>query len=291
MRLLLSFAALLVASGCGPSTSAPAPAPLTVMTYNVMCSFCAETGMDDWATRLPHLEAAITRHKPDLLGLEELLTQDDLDPFLASFPEYTAVYFVDPDPGNDKAPFPIYPDATIFFRTSRFTEVNHGSYWLSPTPDTPWSEGFAPHVQLWRLVTWVELVDKPSGQHLFFAATHFDNNAPSQAKSAPLVLARTAPWAKKMPVIFVGDFNSTPATTAYATLATAFKNSYDLATTPRIDTDQSPAPEWDPTQRIDHIWTAGHAFHVTDWAVDIHLYGEPPRPPSDHFPVVAQLAW
>ncbi len=259
------------------------------MTYNVMCSFCVEEGMDDWATRLPHLQAAITRHDPDLFGLEELLSQNDLAPFEKANPQYTPVYYI--DPGTGPAPFPIYPDATIFYRTSRFTLVQHGVYWLSPTPDAAWSEGFATHVQEWRLVDWAELVDKPSGQHLYFAATHFDNNAPSQAKSAPLVVSRSAPWAKKMPVILVGDFNSTPSSDAYHTLAGTFTNSYDLADSLFIDVGTEPTPAWDPSQRIDHIWFQGHAFKVPAWTVDMHLYGDPPRPPSDHFPVAATLDW
>lgn len=290
MRPALLVLALAVASaGCGqPASTPPDPAPLTVMTYNVMCSFCQPPGFDDWATRVPHLDEAINRHDPDLLAIEELFYQSEVDTFRDDHPGYTAIYYI--DPGTPNAPFKLYPDATIFYRTSRFTEVRHGVFWLSPTPDTPWTGGFAQN-QLWRLFVWAELVDKPSGKHLVFAATHFDNNAPSQEKSAPLVVDRMTPLAKKMPVIVAGDFNSTPSTTAYKTLAAAFENTYDLAKTPRIDTNQDPVPTWDPSTRIDHIWTDGHTFTVPDWAVDIHAYGNPAKYPSDHFAIAAKLDW
>ena len=256
------------------------------MTYNVMCSFCTAPGADPWETRLPYIFDAIDRHDPDLMGIEELTYKREVTEFLHAEPQYTAIYFI--DPGTPNATFPEYPDATIFYRTSRFTEVEHGTYWLSPQPDTPWSTGFGN--SLWRLVTWAHLKDKASGKDLYFVATHFDNTAPSQSKSAPLLVSRTAPWAKKMPVIVVGDFNSTPDTDAYKTLAAAFQNTYDLAAKPRIDTNEQ-SPTWDPAQRIDHIWATGGAWKVRDWVVGIHSYGSPPRYPSDHFPVAATVDW
>lgn len=283
-----ALACLLGAAACGPAPSKapPAPKPMTVMTYNVMCSFCTAPGADPWDTRLPYLFKAIDRRAPDVMALEELTYETEVEEFLRAEPSYKAIYFV--DPGTKNPPFPAYPDATIFYRSSRFTEVDHGTYWLSPTPDVPWSTGFGN--ALWRLVTWAELKDRPSGRTFLFVATHFDNSSPSQEDSAPIVVSRTAPFAKKMPVVVAGDFNSTPDTTAYKTLAKAFENTYDLAAHPRIDTNEQ-NPTWDPTQRIDHVWVGGGTWKVTDWVVDIHSYGTPPRYPSDHFPIAATLDW
>jgi hypothetical protein len=45
--------------------------------------------------------------------------------------------------------------------------------------------------------------------------------------------------------------------------------------------------------RIDHIFLAGDGvtWSATDWLADLTVYGPNQRYPSDHFPVVAQVAF
>ena len=99
-----------------------------------------------------------------------------------------------------------------------------GHFWLSPTPDVEWAGGFNDRA-IWRIVIWAKFKQLSDGREFYFASTHFDNNPPNQPQSAPLVLGRIAPWAKDFPVIFVGDFNSKPASEAYGIL----KNGVDGA--------------------------------------------------------------
>ena len=298
MGLVAALAVLLW--GCGESNEAtpvaasPQPPPaLKVMTFNVLCSFCNLRDFDPWAERLAYFGDIFTRHDPDLIGLQELSPPPlsagmDVDSILAQAPGRDAIYFT----SGDGAP---YPDATILYRSSRFTVLEHGEYWLSPTPDVPLSSGFAPP-QLSRLVVWARFRDTARNREFYFATTHFDNNSPSQAKSAPLVQERTAPFVENEPVIVVGDFNSRPDSTAYRILTTdasrgfVFQNAFDL-TDWHIVTNQSPAPAYDVTDRIDHIFLAGRGitWSVHDWAADLTVYGAKQRYPSDHFPVVAEV--
>lgn len=185
------------------------------------------------------------------------------------------------------------------FRSERFELSNHGFYWLSPTPDVPSSTGFTDGQQLPRLVAWAELLDERSRRRLYFASTHFDATSPSQEKSAPLVVERTAPHAADLPVVVVGDFNSKPDDPAFQTLVggsgepggVRFVDSQAIADTWRIDMNQDPAPEYDLGERIDHIFLAGGGvtWKVSEWVVDLHLYGPNERYPSDHRAMVARL--
>ncbi len=266
-------------------------APLTVMTFNVLCSFCDPANFDPWSERLDYFHDIFERHKPDLIGLQEISKGSEVAEFVARNPAYEAIYYRDEAPPNRE-----YPDATILYRRERVEVLERGVYWLSKEPDKAWSKGWA-KVQFWRLVVWARMKDKSSGREFYFSTTHFDNNTPNQEMSAPLVLDRVAPWAKKIPCIVTGDFNSKPDSKAYRILMggkenVGFKlvNTSDLAGAPTIDARQNPKPEFHPDSGIDHVFLADPSgVKVEQWIVDMNVYGPKNRYPSDHFPVVARL--
>jgi endonuclease/exonuclease/phosphatase family metal-dependent hydrolase len=292
IRTAFAVALALGLSGCSGGSdeeTLPPAKPVTVMTFNVLCSVCNPSEYDPWQDRIDYFADIFQRYDPDLLGTQELsLLGDEVGDLLARLPGRAAIYY-HPD---DRPP---NPDATIFYRTSRFKPLESGHYWLSPTPDVPGSTGFA-DPQLSRLVTWARFHDKYGNREVFFATTHFDNNAPSQELSAPVVEERTAPFAATLPVIFVGDFNSKPETNAYSILTTdaskgfVFQNTFDLAPAWQASSNQDPPPAYDPVDRIDHIFVAGTGnFEVSDWTVDQWVYGASNRYPSDHFPIVSRF--
>lgn len=288
--MLAALGVAMVVSGCGSDDGGGSqPASLKVMTYNILCSFCDPRNYDPWTDRLPHFGDIFARHDPDLIGIQELTPLgDEVAQIRAQAPGHEAVYFA--PPGGDS-----YPDALILYRASRFALLEHGEYWLSPTPDVPRSVGFV-RLQFPRLVVWARLMDLQAGRAIYFATTHVDNNSPSQELSAPLIQARTAPFVAEVPVIVVGDFNSRPNSTAYGLLTGdpargfVFQDSFDLSAW-RIVTNQTPEPPYDVDDRIDHIFLAGDGVNwsVTDWLADLTVYGPLQRYPSDHVPVVASV--
>ncbi|MBN2497303.1 MAG: endonuclease/exonuclease/phosphatase family protein [Deltaproteobacteria bacterium] len=294
MRRLLSIAfpvfALLTAD-CGDGGEMPIQA--RVMTFNVLCSFCS-SDYDPWDERLGYFEDILTRHDPDLVGLQEIAFPEEVDQFLALREGFAAVYYQGSEPG----PLGLtdYPDATVLFRQDRFELVDHGFYWLSPTPDEPWSAGFATGGQLPRLVTWTRLLELASEREIAFITTHFDNNTPSQERSAPLLLERTADLAD-VPIIVTGDFNSQPTDPAYSTLVQgvdglAFGNTFDMVEPFELLANRDPAPAYEPEARIDHIFVAGPAeFTCSEWSADVYLYGPLERFPSDHRALSAEIAF
>ena len=273
-----------------PDTPA-GPQPLRLMSFNVLCSIC-DPAFDKWTVRLGYFQDLFARLDPDLVGLQELIFPDEVDELVALMPHaYAAVYW--PGEGSLNA----YPDATVLYRIDRFELQDQGFFWLSPTPDVPASTGFAPS-QLVRLVTWTRLKRLADGRELTFATTHFDNNPPSQPKSAPLLLERAEPWAAAGPTVVVGDFNSKPDSEAYRTLATGvdgagfhLQNAYDLAAAVGKDANLDPPPAWAPEHRIDHVWLAGASWTCPTWTVDLHEYGDKVLFPSDHRAILAECAY
>ena len=271
----------------------PQPAPgLRVMTFNVLCFFCNDVEYDPWEERLVYFGDLFARHEPDLIGLQELLFEEEVEQILEVAPNYSALFFED----DEQDLFKDYADATILYRTDRFEVVDNGFYWLSETPDVPLAGGWA-DTNLPRLVAWAHLLQLADSREFYFATTHFDNNPPNQEMSAPLFVERTAVWSAKMPAIVVGDFNSKPNSPAYATLAApadsahlTLLNPFDLAQEWRVEANVETLPAYDPSHRIDHIFVAGEAdWKVPEWVVDMHVYGPDDRYPSDHLAMVADI--
>jgi endonuclease/exonuclease/phosphatase family metal-dependent hydrolase len=269
-----------------PDESPPLPDPMVVMTFNILCSFCDDT-YDPWDDRLGYMADTIARHDPDLFGLQELFTADEVQQLLDLMPGYEVLYFMDE--------LTDYADASIWWRADRYELVDSGFYWLSPAPDTPFSVGFA-DMQFPRIVAWAHMRELATQGELLFVTTHFDNNSPSQELSAPLLLERTELQAGELPIVVVGDFNSKPDTVAYGILTNgvdgqgfALTNSFDLADSWSVESNQDPAPAYDVDSRIDHIFVAGGAWSVPSWVVDTWIYGPNDLPTSDHFAMVAEL--
>lgn len=284
-------------SGCGSSDPVSEqeppgpPEPFSVMTFNVLCSFCDPGNYDPWDERLGYFADIFARHDPDVIGLQELSPMgNEVDQILELLPGYRGVFFA-----STESSF-TYPDATVVYRSERFELLSRGEYWLSPTPDVASSTGFA-EPQLPRLVQWVELRDRLSRRSLYFGSTHVDNNTPSQELSAPLILERTAPWQQSMAVVVLGDFNSQPTDVAYQILTTGvdghppLSNAQDLAASWSVDHNQPSEPNYELDGRIDHIFVAPEpdGWTVDHWAADLHVYGAQDRYPSDHWAIFARL--
>ena len=186
--------------------------------------------------------------------------------------------------------------------------LERGWFWLSPTPDRPsigWSRTGIP-----RIVVWARFLDLRTGRELYFTSTHFDPNSANHLPSADLLLDRAAPWvAGGFPVIATGDYNSELYSEAYRLLiegndsGLAFRNTFDLAATPRFDRNSTLGDEYGcsdyspsfPDCLIDHILVAVPAavpLAVTDWVVDIRQFTEAsPYFPSDHRAYSATLVF
>jgi endonuclease/exonuclease/phosphatase family metal-dependent hydrolase len=277
-----------------PDGGACTTGPMRVMTYNVLCSFCVKEDYDGWFDRLPYLQEQIAFYAPDLLGLQEPSSALSISALLMDSPiEYGMVYHA--------AGLLNYPDSAILFRKDKYTLLEWDTFFISALPCAGKREGFLTTAP--RYVTWAVLREKASGLAFLFVNSHFDAHRENREKSAEIVTEWLAPIADQIPILFTGDFNSQIDSRAYRTLAgedsaMRFENAFDHAvrrtSIHNVDGNEdvtAVATYLKDRGKIDHILFAGPAaVDVDHWWEDRSLYGDLGRPPSDHKPVIADLA-
>lgn len=292
LGLLVLIAALIALRG-GPrllalrtpgSVPDPAPstaitsAPLTVLTLNVLCSLCVKEGYDQWRERLPELRAALARHDPDLAAIQELARPAEIDALLGLQSPYTALSH------------PLWPDSVLLYRTARFSVRDAGQLWLSATPTLPLSRSWRPGLP--RLVQWAHLADAQGGD-LLFATTHLDGDQTNKDASAALIGQTIPPLAARLPVILAGDLNTAASDARMAVLRGGLQDAEQKAGHTEQHGTLEGIPhtrrELRPALRIDHILVSEDVA-VQRFVHDAPTYGTPPRRPSDHPVIVAEVA-
>jgi len=174
-------------------------------------------------------------------------------------------------------------EIVLFFRTTEFDKTAEGYWWLSPTPDKL-SVGFGNIAP--RLVLWVHLRHRASGQELIIFNTHIDHRC-----THPMVdLCRekfTAFTARALSLIFMGDLNFNPADSNYDLLiGNGWCDSHAVTSSPDSATFLYNMPHL-PSGRIDHILYRGAGLTPQAWAR--LLSPDPERRLADHDPVVVRF--
>lgn len=280
-RLAMAAAALLLALQAAGGAVAQTPPPFNAATYNLRLN-TPDDGPNAWPRREAAVKALIRYHEFDLVGTQEGLIEQLRA--LEQMPGWARVG-VGRDDGREGG-----EHAAIFFRTERFELRDHGDFWLSATPERPsisWDSRCC-H----RIATWAKLRDRAAGREFFVFNVHFDHEGVvARRESARLLVRQVARIAEAAPVIVLGDFNSTPDTEQIATMGAALRDAVTLAETPVYGpTGTFNAFRFDAPaqQRIDYL------FLSPGWRVlrlGVLTDSHQGRYPSDHFPVVARLAW
>lgn len=255
-------------------------AALRAMTFNIRLS-SMDDGINSWDKRRERCLARIVEAAPDLLGLQE--ARPDQANFLRErLADHTLLSV---------------RNNAIFYRTARFTAITAGTFWLSETPEVPDSMGW--DAARPRLVSWIRLQDRAQGgRELLWINTHFDHKGTRARSEEARILRRfIAGQGPGVAVILAGDFNAAagsephrilldPGTDGVA-LADTYAVAHRDAVEPNAGTYQG-FRENPPRNRIDWILVSP-VFTVR--AAEIDRYHEGPLFPSDHFPVIATLAW
>ena len=251
-------------------------------------------------------KAIIEQYSPDSVGVQEATTEwmETLDKELTSY----AWVGVGRDDGATKGEY-----APIFYKKSRVRCINHGTFWLSKTPDKP-SKGW--DAMFNRVCTYAVLKDKETGFTYAHFNAHFDHlGVIARQESVAVVTKKIAEIAPDMPVVMTGDFNVDQHNEIYSIIAKSgvLVDSYVVAD--KIFAPNGTFNAFNPQawtdRRIDHIFvTAG--LEVTNYAVLTDGYWTPntkPAPeikgnaapqeisfrkhihrcPSDHYPIAARI--
>ena len=256
-----------------------AQADLNVATYNLRYDN-PHDGKNVWTARRDAVRALVRYHGFDLWGTQEALANQLTD--LDALGEFARVG-VGRDDGRHAG-----EHSAIFYRRARFTLEDHGDFWLSATPEQPsrsWDSRCCN-----RIATWAKLRDKPSGQLFVVLNAHFDHEGVvARRESAKLLLARGRALAGELPLIILGDFNSTPDSEAYATVSAALRDTRAISQTPPygpLETFNAFDVSKPAEARIDYIFVSPQ-WQVLRYAVLTDSVDA--RFPSDHFPVLARL--
>lgn len=255
------------------------PPPLRVMTFNVRLPL-AQDGPNQWQFRRDFAAEVIARAKPDIVGTQELhkVQGDDL---LARLPGY-AWFGIDRRGGHGDE------HMAIFYRHDRFRLLGLGDFWLSDTPSVPGSMTWGHPLP--RMVTWGLFETKADGRRFYVFNTHFAHrpeDGEARLKSARLIQQRIAALPPGVPVILVGDFNTEPDSAVHALLTEALTDAYIAAPIKAGPEATFHAYQGTGDRRIDWILSRGFVARRIETIADRR--GE--LFPSDHFPVVAELAW
>ncbi|MGH8158082.1 MAG: endonuclease/exonuclease/phosphatase family protein [Rhodanobacter sp.] len=269
------FACVLMLGMAG--LAAAADAPLRVMTFNVRVP--VDTGMNAWVNRRDLMVSVIKAEHPDLLGTQEL-TEEQGEYIAAHLPGYA--WFGQGREGGTKG-----EHMGVFYRTDRLEVLQSGDFWLSDTPDVPGSKTWGQPYP--RMVTWARFRLRDGGGTFDYFNTHFPyrpEDVRARMLSAGEIMQRIGKLPSTARVILAGDFNCGPDSPVYAKLTGMLHDAWTAAAS-----RSGPAKTFhnftgNPDQRIDWILTRG--FKTI--AVQTITTHDGARYPSDHFPVVAELA-
>jgi len=134
------------------------PDKLKVISYNIRYANDGEN--KNISDRAPRLKAVVDKYDPDLFGLQEVTPtwRGILEDYFLD--EYDWV-FKERNSGDECTP--------IFWKKDKFEKVKEGYFWLSGTPDVQsntWGGN------CYRIVSWVRLKSKSTGNEFLYYNTH-----------------------------------------------------------------------------------------------------------------------
>lgn len=280
-------------------------------TYNIRYTANPGSSTDtegkDWGERGPVCRDVILNYDFDVVGFQELTgagrsyrnpktNRTQLDDMRAWLPDYQLIAW---DRNGTKQ----QEYVAIAFKKNRYELLDQGSFFISGTPDKA-SNGWDTHIESHpRVLGWIKLKDKTSGEHFIYACTHTNDGWSLDGPyGSQLVAKRLREIAGDLPVMVVADYNTSrldrdrKGLKAYhaafhdAALSVAKDKNYSLPVTNRnIDWTYNafnPVSNLSHTGReIDFQFYRGMNILERHIVTEEFTYNGVQYPSSDHFPV------
>ncbi|MEN9743338.1 MAG: hypothetical protein RLZZ65_1143 [Bacteroidota bacterium] len=233
----------------------------------------------DWIERKIPIINQIQKQVPTIIGFQEVLFTQ-LSDLRAALPSYQFIG-VGRDDGQTAGEF-----SPIFYDTTRYSCVQSGTFWLSPTPNKP-SKGW--DAALNRICTYALLESKYDQQLLWVFNTHFDHiGQEARLKSAQFIQEKYTEFSsvKKAPLLLLGDFNAEPDAYPIIFLRKSFKDLScsmrhpELCSSPTFNAFTTATTD---DKIIDYFFGSTELVQIKYEVLHDsfeHSY------PSDHFPIV-----
>ena len=155
---------------------------LRVMSFNILQAK-RDGSVGAWRQRRHLVTEVINAFAPDLLGVQEAL-KSQADFLTEALPGYGYVGVGWLGGKEDDI------QVAIFYRKSLFERLDEGHFWLSKTPDVPWSKSWFTTKP--RMVSWVKLNTRTKPvQTIWFFNTHLTTiSITAKRKSASIIHER-----------------------------------------------------------------------------------------------------
>ena len=292
----------------GNADASVSPSPrLRAGTFNIRFITDKDTGDRAWDVRKTKVVRLIQDYGFDVIGFQE--STSDQRTYLKS--QLSGYSFQESG----------YEEPCIAWKSSRFTKLDWGQFWLSPNPDTPNSKPGSPWIDVTiprsRICIWVKLRDTQTGNTLLFMNTHLEVYSSGIAgtgglseeeleercvtvrdKSAELIIERaTTLSGGSIPTILVGDMNSATTESGNERFKAFFTDAYydDLL----VETNCKYGPvatynAWSDTDEQAAKWYHRYDDVYFKWGLVPDSYRVIRRNyddvlPSDHWPVLVEF--
>ena len=274
MRIAILLLAILM-------TSAFAQETIRVMTYNVR--YASAQGPNNWPERRPIMKECLQTADADIIGTQEGL-YEQLKDIEKDLPQYRWIGLG--RDGGSRGEF-----MAIYYKHDRFEPLEYDHFWLSDTPNviasTTWGHSNR------RMVTWVRFKDVRTERQFYFVNTHFDHqNQTAREKSAQLLLERVKQLKADLPVIVLGDFNARAGAnkTYDILLGEAYLHDTWHTAAERLGEVVATFNGFRQMRRTDDRIDWILARGVKTLWTKIDTCAKEGQFPSDHFPVIAEIA-
>lgn len=203
--VLILFSALLLAYGC--SSKKRSEEVITVASLNLRLDTTLIDSSFIWSDNAMPLYELFQEKEYDLLGLQYVSSEQ-----LKTIDSVLTSYEVAGNGGVDgKKEGVMNP---LFYKRDKFDMVRTKTFWLFETPDSVESELL--NTAISHMLTWIELVDKKTQEHLFFFNTSFPEGSDSTMLAcANLLLRAVDSISMGNNFIIAGDFGMRRGNTAY----------------------------------------------------------------------------
>jgi len=256
---------------------------LVIATFNIRYDN-PNDAPNTWENRKVPISQLIRFHSFHIFGIQEGLHHQvkDLEALLPNF----AFVGSGRDDGKEKGEY-----SAIFYQKEKYKVEETATFWLAPETDHP-NKGW--DAALPRICTWAKMVEIGTGRNFYVFNTHFDHRGvEARNQSAALIVDKIKTInTQNLPVFLMGDFNVDQTTEAYRLLKNTpgMKDSFEAADF--VYANNGSTNGFDLTKSheriIDHIFVSG-SLKVKKYGLLTDTYHN--RFPSDHFPVMAVIAW
>ena len=281
-----------------------------ICNYNIRYYNGSGNSAIHWPNRKEKVFEMIQRHEMDVCGIEEITKYQSPD-FISTLTEYEYVGY-GRDNGKENSAGASGEQTGLIYKKDRYIKLDQGRFFLS---NTPYKVSKVANSDFNRLVAWVKLKDRTSGEEFYFFSTHFNHNYTAQkvqvrTDQAEVAIKVVPEIAGEYPYFFAGDFNCEITEPAYEMLSTRWTDSFiamgDAAVGAYVCNEEQQTKY--PTQcawegntytglyssddkspkRIDLILFDEGRAEITSYFADNDDMGLE-KYPSDHLPVITEM--